>query len=129
MLMPVRGVGRDGGEDGQLVDELGGEGAGDVERPARPLRAAALTWMVPMSSPWCSSTLRTWILRAEGGDDVEQGGAGGVHAERVEDEVGVREEQRGAEEEGGGGEVAGDGGVDGVELLAAGDGEPVVLCG
>ena len=28
---------------------------------------------------------------AEGGDDVEQGGAGGVHAERVEDEVGVGE--------------------------------------
>ena len=60
---------------------------------------------------------------AEGGDDVEQGGAGGVHAERVEDEVGVGEEERGAEEEGGGGDVAGDGGVDGVEALAAGDGE------
>ena len=27
----VAGVGRDGGEDGELVDELGGEGAGDVE--------------------------------------------------------------------------------------------------
>ena len=60
---------------------------------------------------------------AEGGDDVEQGGAGGVHAERVEDEVGVGEEERGAEEEGGGGDVSGNGGVDGVEVLAAGDGE------
>jgi hypothetical protein len=60
---------------------------------------------------------------AEGGDDVEQGGAGGVHAEGVEDEVGVGEEERGAEEEGGGGDVAGDGGVDGLEFLVAGDGE------
>ena len=60
---------------------------------------------------------------AERGDDVEQGGAGGVHAERVEDEVGVGEEERGAEEECGGGDVSGDGGVDGVEALAAGDGE------
>ena len=50
---------------------------------------------------------------AEGGDDVEQGGSGGVHADGVEDEVGVGEEEGGAEEEGGGGEVAGDGGVDG----------------
>ena len=50
---------------------------------------------------------------AEGGDDVEEGGAGGIHAEGVEDEVGVGEEERGAEEEGGGGDVAGDGGVDG----------------
>ena len=60
---------------------------------------------------------------AERGDDVEQGGAGGVHAERVEDEVGVGEEEGGAEEECGGGDVSGDGGVDGVEALAAGDGE------
>ena len=70
---------------------------------------------------------------AERGDDVEQGGAGGVHAERVEDEVGVWEEKRGAEEEGGGGDVSGDGGVDGMEALAAGDGETsgliAELCG
>ena len=84
---------------------------------------ARLTWMVPMSSPWRSSTVMDLDAAAEGGDDVEQGGAGGVHAERVEDEVGVGEEKSGAEEECGGGDVSGDGGVDGVEALAAGDGE------
>ncbi len=60
---------------------------------------------------------------AECGDDVEEGGSGGVHADGVEDEVGVGEEKRGAEEEGCGGEIAGDGGVDRFELLAAGDAE------
>ena len=58
---------------------------------------------------------------AEGGDDVEQRGAGGVHAEGVEDQVRIREEQGSTEEEGGGGEVAGNRGVDGFELLAAGN--------
>ena len=64
-------------------------------------------------------------LAAEGGDDVEQRGAGGVHADGVQNEVGVWEEERGAEEEGGGGEVAGNGGVDGFERLAPGDAELV----
>ena len=62
-------------------------------------------------------------LCTEGGDDIEQGGARGIHAERVEDELRVGKEEGGGEEEGGGGEVAGDGGVDGVEFLAALDAE------
>ena len=62
-------------------------------------------------------------LGAHGGDDVEQDGAGGVEAERVEDKVRVGEQQSGAEEECGRAHVAGDGRVDRVERLAAGDAE------
>src|ERR1700678_4281914 len=74
------------------------------------------------------SSSMTWAVRAPlmvNGVEVEQRGAGGVHAERVEDEVRVGEEQGGAEEEGGGGDVAGDGGIDGFEALVAGDAQPV----
>ena len=120
----VAGVGRDGGEDGQLVDELGGERAAMMSAPLRP-PGATLTWMVPISLAVVLFDGEDAELGAEQGEDVEQRGAGGVHAERVEDEVGVGEEQRGAEEEGGRGDVAGNGGVDGVELLAAGDAEAV----
>ena len=119
----IRGVGSDGGKDGKLVDELRGEWAADDEGSGGRRGGGAIDLD-------CADELAVAILdgenfdaAAEGGDDVEQGGAGGVHAERVEDEVGVGEEKRGAEEEGGGGDVSGNGGVDGMEALAAGDGE------
>ncbi len=62
------GVGGDGGEDGDLVDELGGEGAGDLEGLGGLAAVrVGVDLEVPMSSPWVSSTLRTRILapRAE----------------------------------------------------------------
>ena len=68
-------------------------------------------------------------VRAECGEHVEQRGAGGVEAERVEDEVGTGEERGGAEEEGGRGHVTGDGGFDGVQVLAAGDGNGIAGAG
>src|SRR5260370_33410313 len=60
-------------------------------------------------------------LATEREDHVEQRGARWVHADGVEDEVRVREEQGRAEKEGGGGEIAGNGCIDALERLAAGD--------
>jgi len=62
---------------------------------------------------------------AEGGEHIEERGAGGIEAERIEDQGGAGEERGGAEEEGGGGDVAGDCGVDGVERLRASDGDGI----
>ena len=61
--------------------------------------------------------------RAEGGEDIEQRGAGGIESDGVEDEAGAGEERGGAEEKGCGGKIAGNGGFDGVERLRAGDGD------
>ena len=95
----------DGGEDGELVDELGGEGAGDVDA------AEAAGGAVDLNGAEEFAVVLFYVedgdFSAQGGDDVEQGGAGGVHAEAVEDEVGIFKEEGGAEKEGGGREVAG----------------------
>jgi hypothetical protein len=119
----VGGVGGDGGKHGQLIDDLRGERAADDEG----LRGGCGCDTVYLQAADQFAVLlfdgEDLDAAAEGGDDVEQRGAGGVHAEGVEDEVGVGEEQRGAEEECGGRDVAGYGGVDGCEALAAEDGE------
>ncbi len=119
----VAGVGGDGGEDGQFVDELGGECSGDGGA------AEAVVGRVHLDG---ADEFAIFLFeiedgdgRAEGGEDVEEGGAGGVESEVVEDKVGVGKEGCGAEEEGGGGHVSGDGGLDGFEALAAGDGDGV----
>ena len=114
----VAGVGGDGGEDGKLVDELSGEGSADVHAARAVGGAVDLDGADEFAVVLFD--VEDFDLAAEGGEDVEQRGAGGVQAERVEDEVGVGEEQGGAEEECGGGDVAGDGGVDGLEVLPPG---------
>jgi len=113
----VGGVRGDGGEDGELIDDLGGEGAADVHASETIGRDVDLDGADEFAV--LLFDVEDLDFSAEGGDDVEQGGAGGVHADAVEDEVGVGEEECGAEEEGCGGEVAGDGGVDGLEFLTA----------
>ena len=115
--------GADGGEDGQLVDELRGERAGDGgagEAVGRRVDLDGANELVIFGFE-----VEDADVGAERGEDVEERGAGGVEAEVVEDEVRAREESGGAQEEGGGGDVAGDGGFDGVELLAPGDGDGV----
>ena len=107
----VVGVGRDGGEDGEFVDDLGGECAADVHAARAVGRAVDLDGADEFAVVLFD--VEDFYFSAECGDDVEERGSGGVHADGVEDEVGVGEEEGGAEEEGGGGEVAGDGGVDG----------------
>src|SRR6185437_8926236 len=64
---------------------------------------------------------------AESGDDIQQSSAGGVHAQRIKDEVGVREEQRGAKKESGGRKITGNGGLNGLELLLSGDTQLIAL--
>ena len=66
---------------------------------------------------------------AEGGEEVEECGAGGVEAEVIDDERGAGEDGGGGEEKCCGGDVAGDFRFDGVELLGAGDGDGVTLAG
>ena len=107
----VDGVGRDGGEDGELVDDLGGERSADVHAAWAGGGAVDLDGADEFAVVLFD--VEDFDFAAERGDDVEEGGSGGVHADGVEDEVGVGEEEGGAEEECGGGEVAGDGGVDG----------------
>src|SRR5271170_3105236 len=115
----VDGVGSDGGEDGKFVDDLGGEGATYVYTAWATGRAIDLDGADEFAVVFFD--VEDFDLPAEGGDDVEQGGAGGVHTDGVEDEVGVGEEKGGAKEEGGGGEVAGNRCVDGLEGLMAWD--------
>ncbi len=122
----VCGEGSDGGEDGKLVDDLRGEGSGDGEGRGGARGGFAVDLEGADEFAVVLFDGEDLDAAAERGDDVEQRGAGWVQAERVEDEVGVREEERRGEEEGGGGDVAGHGGVDGVELLAAGDAELAV---
>ena len=119
------GVGGDGGEDGDLVDELRGEGAGDVEGLGEGSGIRIGVYLDRADELAVKLLDREDAnLQAEGGDDVEEDGPGGVHAEGVEHQVALRKEEGGGEEEGGGGEVAGDGEFgDGVEVLGAGDAE------
>ncbi|MCU1253268.1 MAG: hypothetical protein JWQ49_6297 [Edaphobacter sp.] len=106
----VDGVRGDGGEDGEFIDDLGGEGSADVHAAWAVGGAVDLDGADEFAVVLFD--VEDFDFAAEGGDDVEERGSGGIHADRVEDEVGVGEEKGGAEEEGGGGEVAGDGGVD-----------------
>ena len=115
----VDGVRGDGGDDGEFIDDLGGEGATDVHAAWATGRAVDLDGADEFAVVLFD--VEDFDLSAEGGDDVEQRGAGGVHADGVEDEVGVGEEEGGAKEEGGGGEVAGDRCVDSIEGLMAWD--------
>jgi hypothetical protein len=113
------GVGGDGGEDGEFVDDLGRESSAYVHAARAGGGAVNLDGADEFAVVLLD--VEDFDLSAERGDDVEERGAGGVHADGVEDQVGVGEEERGAEEEGGGGEVAGDGCVGGCQFLVAGD--------
>ena len=55
----IGGVGRDGGEHGKLVDDLRGERSADDEGLVVEIVSPRLTWIEPISSPWCSSTEST----------------------------------------------------------------------
>ncbi len=107
----VCGVGGDGGEDGQLVDDLRGERAADVHAAWTAGGAVDLDGADEFAVVLFD--VEDFDFSTEGGDDVEERGAGWVHADRVEDEVGVGEEKGGAEKKRCGGEVTRDGGVDG----------------
>jgi hypothetical protein len=120
---PVLRVRADGGEDGQLVNELRRQrtrdgGAGEALRRSVDLNHAHQLAVFIFE-------IEDADVGAEGGEDVEQRSASGIEAKRVEDEVGAGEERGRAEEKGRGGNVAGDGGFDGVELLAAGNGNRI----
>ena len=112
---------RDGGEHGQLVNELSREGAADCSRSEALGRRGNLHDADQFGV--LLFEIEDGDVRAECGEDVEQRGAGRVEADGVENEAGAGEERGGAEEECGGGQVARDGGVDGVERLRAGDGD------
>jgi hypothetical protein len=119
----VWGVGSDGGEDGEFVDELGGEGAFDEVGFGGGGGRVGVDLEGADELAVGGFDVERADFGSEGGDDVEQGGTGGVEADGVENQVGIGEEERGAEEECGRGEVAGDGEVGGVERLTTGDGE------
>jgi len=107
----VVGVRGDGGEDGEFIDDLGGERAADVHAAWAVGGAVNLNGADEFAVMLFN--VEDFYFSAECGDDVEERGSGGVHADGIENEIGVGEEEGGAEEEGGGGEVARDGGVDG----------------
>ena len=117
----VAGVGSDGGEDREFVDNLGGQRSADVHAAEAIGRDVDLNGANEFTVVLFD--VENFDLAAEGGDDVEQRGASGVQAHSVEDEIGVGEEKRGAEEEGRGGDIAGDGGIDRLQGLIAGDAE------
>jgi hypothetical protein len=66
---------------------------------------------------------------AERDNHIEQGRPRRIHADRIEDKVGVREQQCGAQEECGGGDVSGDRGFDRLQLLTAGNGQLLTVAG
>ncbi len=115
----VGGVRCNGAEDGELVDELGGERAGDYVWGAGCGGGVGLNLEGSNEFAVGGFDVERPDFGSEGRHDVEQGGAGGVEADGVEDQVGIGEEERRAEEEGGGAQVAGDGEVGGGEGLAA----------
>src|SRR3954452_22812669 len=95
----VDGVGGNGGDDGEFIDDLGGERSCDVHA-ARAVGGAVNLYGADEFAVMLFDG-EDFYFSTEGGDDIEERGSGGVHADGVEDEVGVGEEERGAEEEGG----------------------------
>ena len=121
------GVGGDGCKHRELVDELGGESATDFCRSEALRRGGDLDGADQFGILLLK--IEDGYAGAEGGEDVEQSGAGGVKSQRIKHQAGAGEDGRGAEKEGGGGDVAGDGSRDGVEGLRAGDGDGVESAG
>ena len=115
------GVGSDGGEDGKLVDDLRGEGSANVHAAGAVGGAVDLNTADEFAI--VIFDVQDLDAASECGNYVEERGSGGVHADGVEDEVGVREEKSCAEEEGCRREIAGDGCVDRFECLTARDAE------
>src|ERR1700760_5180083 len=88
----VAGVRGDGGENRQLVDDLRGESSFDVHT------AEAVWGNVDLNGAYEFAVVffdvQNLDLASKRCDDIEQGGPRGIHADSVEDEVGVRKEQR-----------------------------------
>jgi hypothetical protein len=79
-LHAIRGIGSDGGEHGKLVDELRGERTRDIDATQR---ASAIDLDGTDHLAVLLGDVQHLDDAAHGADDVEQRGAGWVHAKRV----------------------------------------------
>src|SRR4029077_18630795 len=111
------GEGRDGGEHGECVDEGGGISASDFGR----FQVLAFDADGAHQLAVLLFELRDRDANTEADEDVEQAGAGGIHQERVNHQLGSRKQRGGAEKEGSAGEVAGDTSFDGLQFLPTGN--------
>lgn len=107
------------GEDGDFVDEGGGPFAFDDAT----FEVGAADEEVADGFAVAHGDIQDFDFDTHGDEEVDEGGAGGVESDAVEDDTGAGDDGGGDEEEGGGGEVAGDGEVAGLELGAAVDGD------
>ena len=121
MRMPPLVKGAMAASDGQLVDELRGESAADFGGAKALGRRCDLNGADEFGVFFFE--IENGDVRAEGGEHIEQRGAGGIEADGVKNQAGAGEERGGAEEKCCRGKIAGDGCIDGVERLRAGDGD------
>ena len=114
----IRGKGSDRGEHRKLVNDLPRERSPDRKRCSRS-RATPVHQDAPNQFAKVLLDVQHLDAAPERSDHVQQRRTRGVHAERIEHEVGVGEEQRRAQKECRGRDIAGNGGVDSLELLPA----------
>ena len=109
-------------DDGDLIDEVGdflGQQGGAFQRRAVEL---------DVSDRFALGVVEDFRhVRAHAGEHLEDGGAGGVEANVLDEQAGAVHRGGGDEPESGGGDIAGDGEIAGLRHLTAGHGDGVAV--
>jgi hypothetical protein len=111
------GIGTHSCEDGEFIDELGGQGAADGCGAKTLFIGGDLNG--PDEFRVDLLNLKDSDMRAQRCEYIEKRGAGGIETDAVEDEAGAGEERRSAQKERRGGDVTRNGRADGLKRLGS----------